>query len=384
MANSFQRVNRSLDGDNGIRTTLLLFTALVLLGAWIVWAFGSEVTRYESSESARLEVDSAAYPIQAGVSGRLVSNSLTLGKEVHAGDVVAELDSNSERLSLEEERASLAALRPQLDTLRLQMQTEANGEADERRVLGISIDGARAQYREAETQAVLAEQEAQRASRLRAEGILAEADAQRAIAEAQSKRAAAESLRVAASRLEPELRVRERDRQVRVTQVSEEIAKLEAEATTSSAAIKRLEYDVERCRIRAPVSGRLGDCAPLRPGAHISEGEQLGVILPSGKLRVIAEFEPSAALGKVRAGQAAILRLDGFPWAQYGTVPARVSGVAEEIRDGKVRVELAVNPRHRARIPFQHGLPGSVQIEVERISPAALVLRSAGELAGAR
>jgi membrane fusion protein (multidrug efflux system) len=219
---------------------------------------------------------------------------------------------------------------------------------------------------------------------LRAEGILSDAEAQRAKAEAQSKRAAAENLRVAISRLEPELQVRETDREVRLKQILGEIAKLEGDTATAAATIRRLEYDIERRRIRAPISGRLGESAALRPGSHISEGQQLGVILPPGKLQIIAEFEPSAALGKVRPGQPATVRLQGFPWAQYGTVSAQVSSVAGEIRDGKVRVELAIQSHARSRIPFQHGLPGSVEVQVERISPAALILRSAGGVLGAR
>jgi membrane fusion protein (multidrug efflux system) len=99
---------------------------------------------------------------------------------------------------------------------------------------------------------------------------------------------------------------------------------------------------------------------------------------------VIAEFQPADALGKVHPGQHATLRLQGFPWAQFGTVPAEVSRVAGDIRDGKVRVELAVNPVAGSRIPLQHGLPGSVEVEVERISPLALVLRSAGQVLGSR
>jgi membrane fusion protein (multidrug efflux system) len=61
--------------------------------------------------------------------------------------------------------------------------------------------------------------------------------------------------------------------------------------------------------------------------------------------------------------------------------------VAGEIRNGKVRVELAVlagNAAGNSRIPLQHGIPGSVEIEVERISPAVLLLRSAGQAVGAR
>jgi len=127
----------------------------------------------------------------------------------------------------------------------------------------------------------------------------------------------------------------------------------------------------------------LGECASLRPGAHINEGQQLGVILPPGEVQVIAEFQPAAALGKLHPGQRAAVRLDGYPWAQYGTLPAEVARVADEIRDGKVRVELAIATRARVAIPLRHGLPGSVEVEIERVSPAQLLLRSAGAMAGA-
>jgi len=350
----------------------------------MTWAFRARVARYEISDSARLEVDAAAYPVQASGTGRVVASHLVLGKEIHAGDVLAQIESDDERLSLQEERTRSSSFEPQLAALRSQMQSENEGGTDERQVLSLSIDGAQAQYREALVQATAAEQESERAAHLRAEGIVADADAQRAKAAAQSKRSAADNLKVAISRLEPELQVRDSDRQVRLKTILGDVAKLQASEATSSATIRRLEYDIERRSIRAPISGRLGECAILRPGSHISEGQQLGVILPRGKLQIIAEFAPSAALGKVRPGQPAQLRLQGFPWAQYGTVSAQVARVAGEIRDGKVRVELRLSSASPSRIPFQHGLPGSVEVEIDRISPAALILRSAGDLIGAR
>src|SRR5579875_3495487 len=383
MSNSFHRVIQSLRRDNGTRSLAALLTALVRSAAWLAWAFRSRITRYEISDSARIEVDQAAYPLQASGSGRLASTTLVLGREVHSGDVLAELDSEPERLSLQEERTRLASLQPQLAALQSQMASEDQGRADERHVLAYSVESARAQYQEADAQAAAAEQQAQRAARLQREGIIAQAEAERAQAEAESKRAAADHLKIAISRLEPELQVREQDRAVRQKQILADVAKLEADVATSSAAIRRLEYEIERRRIRAPISGRLGECAPLHPGSQITEGQQLGVILPAGKMQIVAEFAPAAALGKIHPVQRATVRLEGFPWAQYGTISAEVSRVAAEIRDGKVRVELALSPATESRIPLQHGLPGSVEVAVERVSPAALLLRSAGALAGA-
>jgi membrane fusion protein (multidrug efflux system) len=120
--------------------------------------------------------------------------------------------------------------------------------------------------------------------------------------------------------------------------------------------------------------------ADLRVGAFVDEGQKLAAIVPAGRLRVVAEFAPSAALGRIQSGQAAHLRLVGFPWTEYGSVPAAVDTVASEVRAGTVRVELSIRPDHRSPVPFQHGLPGTVEIEVERVSPALLVLRTAGRL----
>ena len=382
MSISFRRTNLALNNDHGRVSGFLLAIALLLLAVWIMWAFRARVTRYEVSDTARLELTAATFPVQASVSGSLVNNYLQLGREVQAGEVLAELDSRAERLSLDEEKTRAAAFEPQLSALRAELESESAGANGEQRVLSFSESAAQAQLREAEAQAALSAKEAQRAESLRKEGIIAEAEVQRAEADAQSKRAASDNLRAALAKLAPEQGVRDTDREVKLRELSEEIAKLNADWTASLATVRRLEYEVERRKIRASATGRLGECAILRTGMHISEGQQLGVILPSGRLQITAEFQPSAALGKLRAGQLAVMRLQGFPWAQYGTVPARVLRVADEIRDGKVRVELAVNGTPPVRIPLQHGLPGSVEVAVERISPAGLVMRSAGDLVG--
>jgi membrane fusion protein (multidrug efflux system) len=382
MAITFGRVNEALRIDNGLKSGAVLAGALLLLGAWSVWAFRARVTRYEISDTARLEVNSAAYPLQANVAGELVASHLNLGRQVEAGEILLELDSEEQLLSLAEQRTRLRSLQPQIAALRAQMKEDGAGRSDDQRILLFSREAANEQYRQAQVEAKQATDEADRAARLHAEGILSDAEAQKAASEAASRRSAADALEVAMERLGPESAVRDRDRDVRLKQIGVEIAKLEADATNAAAAIYRLEEDLERRRIRAPISGKLGECAILRPGAHISEGQQLGVILPGGRLQVVAEFDPSAALGKVHPGQRAVVRLQGFPWAQFGVVPALVSHVAGDIRDGKVRVELAVLPQPHSRIPFQHGLPGTVEIEVERLSPAALVLRSAGQTLG--
>lgn len=381
--NTFYQVSHSLRADRSLGSLTAAALGIALLTAWVIWAMTARVTRYEVSDGARLQVNGSAYPVQTDVGGRVATSYLALGKEVHAGDVLVRVEDEGQQLNLEEERIHRATLAPQLAALRAQMQAENAGGADERRVLATSVEQARAQWKQAEGEAWLAASEAERARKLQQEGISAAAEADRATALARSKFEAAESLRAAVARLQPELDVRDREREVRVKQAAADAAKLEAEMAVSDEKIKQLEYERKRREVRAPATGRLGECAPLRSGGHVTEGEQIGVVLPDAALEIVADFSP-AALGKLRAGQNAVFRLNGFPWAVYGTVPAQVSRVASEVRDGKVRVVLSVSPSFHSRIPLQHGLPGAVEVKVEQVSPMSLLLRSAGELTGAR
>jgi membrane fusion protein (multidrug efflux system) len=106
-------------------------------------------------------------------------------------------------------------------------------------------------------------------------------------------------------------------------------------------------------------------------------GDVVATIVPEGGLHVVASFAPAEAFGRVRPGQAARVRLDGFPHTQFGTIAAVVSHVAEEVRDGGVRVELRLTSSN-APVALQHGLPASVEVAVESMPPVALALRALG------
>src|SRR6266404_5539349 len=149
------------------------------------------------------------------------------------------------------------------------------------------------------------------------------------------------------------------------------------QARAREAMIARLNNDIEQRRIYAPVAGRLGRVEPLRTGAVVRSGDVLASIVPEGATRAVAFF-PIASVGRLRAGQPARLRLDGFPWTQYGTLPAKVASVGNEAIDGHVRAELEVEPTSAKAIPIEHGLSGIAEVAVENTSPLDLMLRAIG------
>lgn len=370
---------RSIETDGYRRAGLIFGVALVLAGAWTAWFTLARVAVIEVAETARLEVDESAYSLEATVAGRVTVSRLALGQEVHAGEALVELDSEAFRLSVNQERANQAAFAPQIVALSQQIEAEERALEEQRAVTRVKVDESRARSHEAEVAAELASGEMQRTGRLRAEGLASESEAQKAKADAEQKRSVAEGGRLATDRIGAEQRAAEVERRAKLAGLRKDLALLEGQKASSLGTLERLEHDIERRTIRAPIGGHVGEIAPIRVGGVVKEGAVLGAIIPRGHIRIVAEFTPAAAVGRVRPGQSAKMRLDGFPWTQYGMLDATVRRVAGEPRSGKIRVELDVNAAERSRIPLEHGLPGILEVEIERVPPAAIVLRAAGQ-----
>jgi membrane fusion protein (multidrug efflux system) len=380
MTTVFSRATQALAADHGRRSRWGILLSAAILGGWAAWGCLARLAVYAVTDTARLEVARAVYPIETPVDGRVAATHLTLGREVRDGEVLVELEAESQRLQREEEHTRLAALTRQLEALRVEVATTTRALTEAQQVAQVALDEDRAQFQEALARAQFATEEATRSTRLHARGLLAELDLLRVQAEAQRRQAAANSLRLAVDRLQRERQLRQSDRKAQLERLQREITQLEGQRTTVTATLERLAHEMGRRHIRAPVAGRLGEVATLQVGTFVKAGDKLGAVVPAGSLTAVAEFLPSVAMGRVRAGQPARLRLDSFPWTQYGSLATTVSSVASEVRDGRVRVELTVAPELPTRLPLQHGLRGTVEVEVEQATPATLVLRAAGQL----
>jgi len=380
MATAFSRTVRAIRADSFRNSIVVVLFVMALVVGWLAWFFLARITRYEVTNHARLEVDQQINPIQSPVLARVISSNLELGKQVHAGDVLVELDAGSEQLQVSEEKTQLGALDSQVASLRAQVASLRQAGEHEEQTAQVAVEEAAARYKEADALARLAADEARRLEKMHAEDLVPEREFEQAKLEAERRQSAAESLRLEADRQARDQRTRSSERAAQISNLLAQINRLQGDKTTAGAAIDRLNYEVERRVIRSPVNGTIAEVSPLRPGAVVAEGERLGAILPEGRVRVIAEFPPPEALGRIRPGQPARMRLEGFSWTEYGTIAAMVSNVANEVRNGTVRVELNIVEQPHLMLPVQHGLPGSVEVEVERVSPAVLALRSAGRM----
>lgn len=83
------------------------------------------------------------------------------------------------------------------------------------------------------------------------------------------------------------------------------------------------------------------------PGQHVNVGDVMANVTPEAPSRVTGRMKvPSAGFGKVAAGQAVNVRLNGFLYMEYGIlrgIVANVASVPQRMQDGSVAYTVAVD-----------------------------------------
>jgi membrane fusion protein (multidrug efflux system) len=291
------------------------------------------------------------------------------------------LDASRESLHLQEEQSRLAAYAPRMDSLKREIVALKQAQAQDREAAEASVRAARSRTQEATAAADFARDNERRLKDESKAGGVAAFEAQRAAAESRKLSAARDALAADVLRAQSDARTRHSQQQAQFEALQRALVTQEGERATTRNSIAGLAQEQEQRVVRAPADGVLGEVLSLGSGAFVTAGQKIATVVPSGALVIVANFAPAAVLGRIHPGQTARMRLDGFPWTAFGSLDAEVTLVASEIRDQTVRVELRPLPAPASRIPLQHGLPGAVEISLEQVSPALLLLRAIGQVA---
>lgn len=380
MSTAFTRTTRSLAADHGRPALWAWGLAALALAGWGTWFLRAEVTLYQASPRARLEARDAAHTLATAVAGRLVSNRLVLGAAVRQGELLAELDAAIPAQRLQEAQARQTALAAQAVALRGERATREQSAAAESAAAQAALQSAGFRSEEASVASRHASEAARRLAEDSTAGGTAPADAERARADAEQRLAALRAAEAETRRLAAEAQGRDAARRAELEALQRAQSALNGSLAESAAQVARLQLELAQHQLRAPVAGRVAAVEALHAGDSLAAGQALARIVPDdGGFIVVADFDPAAVLGRVHPGQPATLRLEGYPWAQYGAVAATVSRVAGEVKDQRIRVELTPRPPWPRGVVPQHGLPGSVEVNVGQATPARLLLRAAGQ-----
>jgi multidrug resistance efflux pump len=376
MATPFVRSLRSLSLDGRGRSTIAIGVAIAVLAAWAGWAFGARVTVYETSSTARLETAVPPHRVSSPVAARIEARLVELGDEIAEGTPLVRLESTEARLALAAAEARRDALDAELEPLESELAVAVERVEEDRETERRTLSEADAERRAAEATARLARERYERVETLAGGG--AAPASQRAEAEVESLRdqSSAEAARFAIGRLRSEHRARQADARARVEAIRHEIEETRGQARIARAEIERLRAELERRLVRSPCRGRVAQIASIPTGTFVGEGDLLLTVVPEGELRVVAHFPPGSALGRIARAQDAEVRLDAFPWTQYGTLDATVERVADEIDEEGLRVELLLVEADRFPAPLAHGLPGRADVAIEEVAPIVLLLRA--------
>jgi len=382
MPSDFRQTSSALrsDRDRG-RRSLAVFgvigVLLVLVGLWVSLA---RVPIYAVSQFARLQARDEVHPVDTLVSGRVMAVNLPVGGAVKQGDILISLDASDVGLRLDEARAAERGMTSQITALDAEISAREEALATTGVLGQASLSEAQAARTETEAEATFAGRERERANLMRQAGVVAESEADRANANLVQKQAAVSARDHRLHVLSSETRRDIADRRAQNENLKRALAALLTERARASVLVKRLEVEAARHTVRAPIDGVLGQVRAPQVGSVVAVGQTVAVVTPETALELVADFAPATAIGHVRAGQRARMRVAGFPWTQYGMLDATVTAVSSEVADGRIRVRLTLDEQARSPIPRRHGLVGDVEIELEQVSPAVLLARAAGQM----
>lgn len=335
-----------------VRGTLAVSIALCL--AALLWATLTEADQVVKARgSVRPAYDAARVQVTRG--GKVESVHFKVGSRVRAGEVMLRLEENLEAAELAKTERDLAAAREELDgLLHLGSKLEIAAGSETRRAEA-DVEVARrslAQAEEDEAQrleksrheletarARLGESEArwQRQKRLLEDGILSRDEYERLELEVRTNRnllaVTQVALRTKGSALElagPRVKAAEEALAVsraagaaRLEEFAVRLVTQRGRIGTLEEEVGKLRHRLEECVLRAPAEGIVVE-GDIRQGDVLEAGHLVASIATGGELRFDAWVDNSEIAG-LHEGQEARVKLDAYPFGQFGTLRARIA-----------------------------------------------------------
>lgn len=121
------------------------------------------------------------------------------------------------------------------------------------------------------------------------------------------------------------------------------------------------EYD-----IKSPCNGVIASAAFNSPDSVVSQGQKLYTIIPDDKELIMECQVKNSDIAGVHIGRTAEIRLDAYPYSQYGSISGKVVYISPDAETGKsgsfytVRVKFTGSNRN---IKIKNGLTGNIDIK---------------------
>jgi hemolysin D len=156
-------------------------------------------------------------------------------------------------------------------------------------------------------------------------------------------------------------------------QINSEILTIKGDIKQTQSQIKAVKLQANNQIIKSPVDGIIFDSAINQPGAVVNVGEPLVSVAQEQSSLVFRASVKSRDSGFLKVGLPARIKLEAFPWREFGTARGKIIWIApssritsnqEEVFD----VEIQVNPKFKAHLTY--GQTGTAEI-VTRVRSVA-------------
>jgi multidrug efflux pump subunit AcrA (membrane-fusion protein) len=136
-------------------------------------------------------------------------------------------------------------------------------------------------------------------------------------------------------------------------------------------ALQTLQSSIENWKqkyiLSAPVAGKISFFAPWQEQQHLTVGQELMTVEPTGSSFQGLIKIPQANLGKLHEGQTVLIKLDGYPYREYGMVEGTLSQLSmtpgqDSAYWGYVALPQKLQTRYGRAIPYRNGLKGAAEI----------------------
>ena len=285
-------------------TAFLFFAAaaaiIVLIVGWAE-AWDRVFVARENPQAEDAYVWSTERPLQARVAGYITSVPVDDNQTVRAGQLIATIEDDNYRASVEQAQAGLLAAQAMLQSL-----------IEQRDAAEIAVAASKAREVAARAQQHFADQEAARQRHILHSDLGLLRAAQQADAAQRAQ---------AATTGEQQVGVDTSDRRVDVLAARIELQRARIEAQQARLDLARI--DLGYTAIRAPVAGSLGT-RQVHVGDLVTTGRTVVELTPLDDVWVMAFFKDTQ-LTDIRLGQAVAARFDAFPGTE---IIGRVDQVA--------------------------------------------------------
>ncbi len=230
--------------------------------------------------------------VAAPFGGQLTNLAVARGDTVRAGQLLFQLDSQSERAAVREAQERLAQAQARLDNLRKGRRPS-------------EIASLEAQLNRARANLELSEIELKRREQLREKDVISPAEFDTARA-----RRDADAAQVATLKADLET--------ARLGAREDEVRAAEADVQSLNAALAKASWDLAQKQQAAPTNAVVHDTL-YRPGEFVGAGMPVVSLLPPANLKV-RFFVPEPELAAIKVGQRVQVSLDGVPTPLTATV----------------------------------------------------------------